>query len=130
MTYKYGLGGPATLCSSPTDTSQQRSLTRPRDCSILNIAVKSPRPTVSRITRTSHQEDVQPDIDHKPLPGGRYRRRRGGGSTRYAAMYLPRLARAEGCCDSYIYLCEGRGICLVRDYHGPDRETSPLTMSQ
>jgi hypothetical protein len=42
----------------------------------------------------------------------------------------PRQARPEGCCDSYVYLCEGRGLLLVLDYHGPDRETSPLTMPQ
>jgi hypothetical protein len=25
-------------------------------------------------------------------------------------MEQPRLARPEGCCDSYVYLCEGRGL--------------------
>ena len=45
--------------------------------------------------------------DHAPTdkvkifpPGGTHRVRRGKGTTRCAAMELPRLARPEGCCDT------------------------------
>ena len=32
------------------------------------------------------------------------------GTTRYATMDLPRLARPEGCCDMTVYLCEDYGL--------------------
>ncbi len=66
---------------------------------------------------------------HQPqaFSGRLYQRRRGRGSTRYAVMELPQLARPEGYCDSYDYLCEGSGLCpvgttmgwTVRLYHSP-----------
>ena len=32
------------------------------------------------------------------------------GTTRYATMDLPRLARPEGCCNMTVYLCEDYGL--------------------
>ena len=57
-----------------------------------------------------HRRTYSPTPRPELLFRAAYRRRRGIGPTRYAAMELPRLARPEGCCDMTVHLCEDYGL--------------------